>query len=83
MLRLSFDHYTILISDHLPLQDEAYRKHATLIEQRESEAPRDQEDFLYLAVSHDDRQWPFLIEVMGAKASFPLHGGPSDTLPWW
>lgn len=74
MFRLCFDHYTVLISDHLPLQDKVYREHATLIEHRESEAPRDQEDFLYLAVSRGDTYWPLLIVTQrytpGPEAGF-------------
>jgi hypothetical protein len=74
MFRLYSDHYTILISDHLPLLDEVYREHATLIEHRETEAPRYQEDFLYMAVSRGDKPWPFLIVTQryspGPEAGF-------------
>jgi hypothetical protein len=61
MFRLTFGSYTVLISDHLPLQDQVYREHARLIEHRASDAPRHQEDFLYLAVSQSHRKFPFLI----------------------
>jgi hypothetical protein len=61
MFHLTFGSYTILISDHLPLQEKVYRKHACLIEHRASDAPKQQEDFLYLAVSQGERKLPFLI----------------------
>lgn len=61
MFRLTIGSYTVLISDHLPLQDKVYREHARLIEHRASDDPRPQEDFLYLAVSQGDREFPFLI----------------------
>lgn len=61
MFRLTFGSYTVLISDHLPLQDTIYREHARLIEHRANNARRQQEDFLYLAVSQSDRQFPFLL----------------------
>lgn len=61
MFRLTFGSYTLLIADHLPLQDKVYREHASLIEHRASDPPRPQEDFLYLAVSQSQHQWPFLI----------------------
>ena len=59
--RLTFGHYTVLVSDYLPLQDEVYRQHATLIEHREDSATGLGDNFFYVAVSQDGHQWPFLI----------------------
>ncbi|GHO83490.1 hypothetical protein [Dictyobacter formicarum] len=50
--------YTVLISNHLPLQDTVYREHASLIEYRASDTPSYQEDFLYLTVSQG-QELPF------------------------
>jgi hypothetical protein len=61
MFRMTFGSYTVLISDHPPLQDESYREHASLIEHRTSDTPGPQDHFLYLAVSQSHHQWPFLI----------------------
>lgn len=61
MFHLTFGSYTILIADHLPLQDEVYREHASLVVYRASDAPGKQNDFLYLAVSQSNQEFPFLI----------------------
>lgn len=61
MFRLASGSYTVLISDHLPLQDKAYREHARLVEYKASDAPGSQKNFLYLAVSRGEREFPFLI----------------------
>lgn len=61
MFRLTVDSYTVLISDHLPLQDKIYRDHASLIEHRASHTPGLQKDFLYLAVSQSSHEFPFLV----------------------
>lgn len=61
MFRLTSGSYTVCISDYLPVVDELYREHASLIEHRVSDVAGYREHFLYLAVSRDDRKFPFLV----------------------
>jgi hypothetical protein len=64
MFHLTSGSSTVLISDHLPLQDEVYREHASLIEHKASATRESLEHFLYLAVSQSHHQWSFLVVTL-------------------
>ncbi len=74
MFRLTAGVYTLLIADRLPLQDDAYRISAALIEQWESDERKGRSDFLYLAVFRGASHAPFLIVTQhyapGSAAAF-------------
>ena len=74
MLPQIFGRYTVLMADHCPPQDAAYREHAALVEEKGKTASGLRENFLYLAVCQDDAQWPFLIVTQhyapGPEAGF-------------